>query len=68
MRTFITFILFVGSYGLMAQTPIEVKAVTRPSSLGVQPAFEVVVPQATPNDAIDLWKKTITPKSLFKKG
>jgi hypothetical protein len=68
MKTFITFILFLVSYCLMAQTPIEVRVESRPSSQGIQPAFEVVVPQATPKDAIDMWKKTITPQQLFKKG
>ncbi len=51
----------------LAQEPIEVKVEERPSSMGIQPAFEVVVPQATPREAIDLWKKTITPRRLFKK-
>jgi hypothetical protein len=57
----------MGFLGLKAQVPIEVKVEPRPCSLGVQPAFEVMVPQATPNDAIDLWKKTIIPGGLFKK-
>lgn len=68
MRTFFTFIMIIASLRLMAQAPIEVKVESRPSSRGIQPAFEVAVPQATPNDAIDLWKKTITPQNLFKKG
>ena len=68
MKTFFTFILLLGSYCLLAQTPIEVRVESRPSSQGIQPAFEVVVPQATPNDAIEMWKKTITPQQLFKKG
>jgi hypothetical protein len=54
--------------GLQAQIPIVVKIEQRPSSLGVQPAFEVMVPQATATEAIDLWKKTILPNGLFKKG
>jgi len=54
--------------GLQAQVPIVVKIEQRPSSLGVQPAFEVMVPQATASEAIDLWKETILPKGLFKKN
>ena len=67
MRTLFTFLFFLGVLGLKAQVTIEVKVEPRPCSLGVQPAFEVMVPQATPNDAIDLWKKTILPGGLFKK-
>jgi len=54
--------------GIQAQIPIVVKIEQRPSSQGVQPAFEVMVPQATASEAIDLWKETIMPKGLFKKG
>ncbi len=68
MRTFITFLLLTAVINVMAQMPVEVKVVDRPSSLGVQSAFEVVVPQAKTNDAIDLWKKTIIPGGLFKKN
>jgi hypothetical protein len=67
MRTLYTFLFCLGVLGLQAQVPIEVKVEPRPSSLGVQPAFEVMVPQATPGEAIDLWKKTILPGGLFKK-
>jgi hypothetical protein len=67
MRTIFTFLFFLGVMGLKAQVTIEVKIESRPSSLGVQPAFEVMVPQATAGDAIDLWKKTILPGGLFKK-
>jgi hypothetical protein len=51
----------------MGQETLEVKIVNRPSSVGIHSAFEVSVPQATTDEAIDLWKKTITPKKLFKK-
>jgi hypothetical protein len=67
MRTLFTLLFFLGVMGLKAQVTIEVKIESRPSSLGVQPAFEVMVPQATAGDAIDLWKKTILPGGLFKK-
>jgi hypothetical protein len=67
MRTLFTFLFLLGILGLKAQVTIEVKVESRPSSLGVQPAFEVMVPLATANDAIDMWKKTILPGGLFKK-
>jgi hypothetical protein len=67
MRTLFTLLFFLGVMGLKAQVTIEVKVESRPSSLGVQPAFEVMVPQASAGDAIDLWKKTILPGGLFKK-
>jgi hypothetical protein len=67
MKKFLTFIILFGTLHAIAQVPIEVKIESRPSSQGVQSAFEVMVPQATPKDAIELWQKTIIPKSLFKK-
>ena len=60
----IIFLLF-GLMRVTAQEPIEVVITEHPSSYGVKPAFEVVVPQATPKEAIDLWKKTIAPWKLF---
>ena len=68
MKIFTTLLFLLGFLTVMGQEPIEVKTEERPSSLGVQTAFEVVVPQATPGDAIDLWKKTILPRGLFKKS
>jgi hypothetical protein len=67
MRTSFTLLLILAGLVLHAQVPIEVKIEPRPSSKGIQPSFEVMVPQATANDAIDLWKKTIIPGRLFKK-
>lgn len=67
MKTIITWLLSFAAIATLAQEPIEVKVEERPSSQGVQPAFEVAVPQATPREAIDLWKKTITPSKLFRK-
>jgi len=67
MKTIVTWILCLAAVATLAQEPIEVKIEDRPSSQGIQPAFEVAVPQATPRQAIDLWKKTITPSKLFKK-
>lgn len=67
MKTLFTLLLILAGSVLHAQVPIEVKIEQRPSSKGIQPSFEVMVPQATANDAIDLWKKTIVPGKLFKK-
>ncbi len=68
MKKLIFLFAMMGFLGLSAQEPLEVKVEARPSSQGVVAAFEVVVPQATPNDAIDLWKKTIIPRALFQKS
>lgn len=67
MKTLISLLLLIGFTAALAQEPIEVNQVERPSSLGIHPAFEIVVPQATPHEAIDLWKKTIAPAALFKR-
>ncbi len=68
MKTFFAVLLLSAAFSLPAQEPIEVKVVDRPSSQGIQSAFEVVVPQAKANDAIELWKKTIIEKSFLKKS
>jgi hypothetical protein len=64
-KIFMSVFLLFGLMQLAAQEPIEVVITEHPSSFGVKPAFEVVVPQATPREAIDLWKKTIAPWKLF---
>lgn len=68
MKSLVVFLLMLAVFSVTAQMPIEVKVVERPSSMGVQSAFEVVVPQAKANDAIDLWKKTIIPGGFLKKN
>ncbi len=67
MRTLITFLISFAFVHAIAQEPIEVKVEQRPTSFGIQSGFEMVVPQATSDEAIDLWKKTITPKKFLKK-
>ncbi len=67
MKNYITLLILLIATTAFAQETLEVKVEDRPSSLGVQTAFEVLVPQATPDEAIDLWKKTITPKKFLKK-
>jgi hypothetical protein len=64
---FILFILLLATTA-PAQEPIEVKVKNQHTSMGMQPAFEVVVPQSTAKDAIDLFKKKISPDGLFKKS
>lgn len=68
MRLLVALIFLLSGLITMAQDPIEVRIEQRPSSLGVQTAFEMVVPQAKPEEAIELWKKTIIPGGLFKKS
>jgi len=68
MRLFVALVFLLSGLKILAQDPIEVKIEQRPSSLGVQTAFEMVVPQAKPEEAIELWKKTIIPGGLFKKS
>ncbi|MBN2634650.1 MAG: hypothetical protein JXR61_00165 [Prolixibacteraceae bacterium] len=54
-------------FSAKAQDTIKVNVEQRPTSFGIQPGFEMVVPQATPDEAIDLWKETITPRVFLKK-
>jgi hypothetical protein len=68
MKTLLTIFLVFTFLGLLGQEPIVANIENRPSSQGVHPAFEVLVPQATPDEAIDLLKKTISPGGLFKKN
>ena len=68
MKTYFTLFFCLTVVIVFGQTPIEVKIIEHHSSLGKQTAFEVMVPQSTSDDAIDLWKKTISPDGLFKKS
>lgn len=67
MKNYITLFFCLLTVSVLGQETLEVKVEERPSSAGVQTAFEVLVPQATTDEAIELWKKTITKKKLFKK-
>lgn len=67
MKKYYTLVFLLITTILSAQDSIVVTVENRPSSLGIQPAFEVRVPQATQNEAIDLWKKTVVQPALFKK-
>lgn len=67
MKTLLTFLISILFIQVIAQDSIKVNVEQRPTSFGIQTGFEMVVPQATPDEAIDLWKKTITPKEFLKK-
>ncbi len=67
MKLIFTFVITFISFALFAQEQIIVKLENRPCSEGVQPAFEIIVPQATSQEAIDFWKKTATPGGILKK-
>jgi hypothetical protein len=68
MKIIATLFLFVAFISAIGQEPIEVKIQDRPSSVGVHPAFETVVPQATRFEAIDVLKTDFLPRGLFKKN
>ena len=68
MKIAVTIFFVFVFISVMGQEPIEVSIVQRPSSQGMNPAFEVLVPQATPDEAIDLLKKTISPGGIFRKN
>lgn len=58
--------LFLGTTAI-AQEEIVVIIQERPTSQGIQPAFEVEIPQASANDAIRLLDRTMAPRGLFRK-
>jgi hypothetical protein len=68
MKNYITLLFLLIAANVFAQETIEVKVKNHHSSFGNHPAYDVVVPQATAKDAIDLFKKTISPDGLFKKS
>lgn len=50
-----------------AQEEIKVTVQERPSSQGIQPAFETEIPQATSADAIRILELTLSPSRIFSK-
>jgi hypothetical protein len=68
MTRLLTFLFILSLTEAFAQQPLEVKVEPRPSSHGVRPAFEVAVPQATADDAVKLWEKTLTGGGILKKS
>jgi hypothetical protein len=61
----IIFLLLAGALAISAQEEIKVTLQERPSSQGLQPAFEVEIPQAKDNDAINILQKTLAPRGVF---
>lgn len=59
------FALFASS-SLWGQDTLQVKIEQRPTSTGIQSAFEIMIPQATQDEAIAFWKETVAPRKLFK--
>lgn len=51
-----------------AQEEIIVNLQERPSSLGLQPAFEVEIPQAKSTDAVRILERTLAPSRIFRKN
>lgn len=70
MKNLIITLLCLLSLPVSAQDEIVVNLQERPSSKGLQPAFEVEVPQAQANDAIQILENTLSPRGflgIFKK-
>jgi len=70
MKSLIIILLCTVGLHVFAQDEIVVKMQERPSSKGLQPAFEVEVPQAQADDAIQILENTLSPKrflGIFKK-
>lgn len=70
MKSLIITLLCAVSFHVLAQDEIVVKIQERPSSRGLQPAFEVEIPQAQAGDAIQILENTLSPKGflgIFKK-
>ena len=66
MKKLITiFFLLAGALAISAQEEITVNLQERPSSQGLQPAFEVEIPQAKENDAINILQKTLAPSGIL---
>jgi hypothetical protein len=68
MKTFIICLFLLATTVARAQEEIHVILENRASSKGILPAFEVMVPQATTREALDLLKKYLTPPGLFKRS
>jgi len=65
MKKLLLFALLLWLAPTYAQDTIRVITQERPSSKGLQPAFEVAVPQATTKEAIALWQETLVPKKFL---
>lgn len=65
MKKLLLFAMLLWLAPAYAQDTIRVITQERPSSKGLQPAFEVAVPQATTKEAIALWQETLVPKKFL---
>ena len=71
MRSLLILILVFTAFAVTAQETLSVKILERQTSLGLQPAFEVEIPQATSSDAIKTLERKLVPRgilSLFSKN
>jgi hypothetical protein len=68
MNKLIFVLLMLAGLTSMAQEEIIVNMQERPSSQGLQPAFEVEIPQATSPDAVRILERTLSPRRLFSKN
>jgi hypothetical protein len=68
MNKLIFVLLMLAGLTSMAQEEIIVNMQERPSSQGLQPAFEVEIPQATSPDALRILERTLSPRRLFSKN
>lgn len=66
-KLFITLLLLMG-LSAAAQEEIKVTIQERPSSQGLQPAFETEIPQATAADAIRILERTLSPRRIFSRS
>lgn len=70
MKNLIIALLCAVSLQVSSQDEIVVKIQERPSSKGLQPAFEIEIPQAQADDAIRILESTLSPRKflgIFKK-
>lgn len=68
MYKLIFVLLMLAGMTCIAQEEIIVNMQERPSSQGLQPSFEVEIPQATSADAIRILERTLAPRRLFSKN
>jgi len=61
-------LLMLAGVTSIAQETIIVNIQERPSSQGLQPAFEVEIPQATSPDAVRILERMLAPRRLFSKN
>ncbi|WP_159521652.1 hypothetical protein [Sunxiuqinia indica] len=63
-KIFLLSLLFI-QITVFSQQPLKVEKAERPSSMGIQPAFEVAVPNASVKDAEELFKNSMHERKFF---